>query len=89
MRDAFAGCRSATSPPGFRIPFSQPVIGPHDDGYRWLESDFGFCALARQCGYPILADTTLRLWSYGMHAQSWEDAGTDVSRYGTYSLRIV
>lgn len=70
------------------IPFFLPVIGPHEDGYRWLESDFGLCDFARQCGFRVLADTTVRLWTFGVHGQSWEDIGAEPPRYANYNLAI-
>lgn len=70
------------------IPFFQPVIGPYEDGYRWLESDFAFCEWARQCGYSVVADTTIRVFVEGPYLHGWEDAGAAPARYASYHLKI-
>ena len=43
----------------------------------YLAEDFAFCERARQCGYTILADTTIRLGHIGSCEYSWEEAGSD------------
>ena len=58
------------------IPFFQPLVRPLDAGHWYLAEDFAFCERARQCGYMIRADTTIRLWHIGNYRYGWEDAGT-------------
>ena len=70
------------------IPFFHPMISPVDDGSWYLAEDYAFCERARQCGYRILADTTIRLWHVGQYAYSWEDAGIDRDRYGTFTYHL-
>ncbi len=72
----------------FMIPFFQPVVGPHEDEYRWLDSDFGFCELARRCGHRVMADTTVRVWWVGSYGYSWEEAGNAPQRYATFFLSL-
>lgn len=64
------------------------MIGPHDNGWRRLESEFGFCELTRQAGFPVVADTTIRLWRQGRAVRSWEDVGAEPRRYATYHFTI-
>ena len=54
----------------------------------YLAEDFAFCERARQCGYKIMADTTIRLYHYGSYGYTWEDAGTDAKRFGTYHFQV-
>jgi GT2 family glycosyltransferase len=53
-----------------------------------LADDFAFCHRARQCGYRIMADTSIRLWHLGSRAFSWEEAGCPTRRYSTYHFRL-
>ena len=71
------------------VPYFQPTIVPDGDSTFYLGEDYAFCERARQVGFEILADTTLRLFHIGPYAYSWEDAGSDVTRFGTYSYQIV
>jgi hypothetical protein len=70
------------------IPFFQPMVKPHLDGHWYLAEDFAFCQRARQCGFKIMADTTIRLTHYGSYGYTWEEAGTDPKRYATYHFRL-
>jgi hypothetical protein len=54
----------------------------------YLAEDFSFCHRARQCGYKIMADTRIRLRHFGTYAYMWEDAGSDLPRYGTYHFGV-
>jgi len=56
------------------------------NGHWYLAEDFAFCHRARQCGFPIMADTTVRLWHVGDYAYSWDDAGIDRERYGDFDF---
>ncbi|MEX2138196.1 MAG: hypothetical protein WD894_02965 [Pirellulales bacterium] len=66
---------------GENIPLS-PLVSPHPHWY--LPEDFAFCERARQCGYKIMADATIRLRHHGSYGYSWEDAGIDRTRYDTF-----
>jgi hypothetical protein len=59
------------------IPFFQPMIRETDAGHWYLGEDYSFCERARQCGYKIMADTSIRLWHIGEYAYGWEDAGLE------------
>ncbi len=83
-------------------PFFQPLIrsaprevGAIEDsdpatrrrpGHWYLAEDYAFCHRARQCGIPIIADTTIRLWHVGDYAYSWEDAGIDRQRFADFDF---
>lgn len=54
----------------------------------YLAEDYAFCHRARLCGFPILADTTIRLWHIGEYAYSWEEAGIDRERYGDFDFQF-
>ncbi len=55
-------------------------------GHWYLAEDYAFCHRARLCGYPIIADTTIRLWHIGDYGYSWEDAGIDRQRFGDFDF---
>ena len=57
-------------------------------GHWYLAEDYAFCHRARQCGIPIIADTTIRLWHIGDYGYSWEDAGIDRQRFADYDYRF-
>jgi hypothetical protein len=54
----------------------------------YLSEDYAFCHRAWQCGYPIMADTTIRLWHHGSYGYSSEDAGKDQERYETFYFNV-
>lgn len=51
--------------------------------------DVAFCRRARECGFELVADTTIRLWRVGTTRLGWEDAGCDRDRSDEYTLRIL
>ena len=70
------------------VPYFQPLIRELD-GRRWyLAEDYAFCERARQCGFKILADTTIRLRHIGTYEYSWEDAGISRDRFATFKLNL-
>jgi hypothetical protein len=70
------------------IPFFHPMLRPCEEGHWYLAEDYAFCERARQCGFKIMADTTIRLWHIGNHAYGWEDAGMDRERFETFTLNF-
>lgn len=70
------------------IPFFHPMIRPIDDGHWYLAEDYAFCERARQSGYQIFADSSIRLWHIGMYRYGWEDAGIDRQRFNTFTLSL-
>ena len=65
-------------------PYFQPLIRSWKGGQWYLAEDYAFCHRARQCGLPIIADTTIRLWHIGDYGYSWEDAGIDRQRFADF-----
>jgi len=70
------------------IPFFQPFVRQLDEGHWYLAEDFAFCDRARQCGYAIRADTTIRLWHIGTYRYGWEDAGKERERFDDVMLNL-
>jgi glycosyltransferase involved in cell wall biosynthesis len=71
------------------IPLFQPLVVPDGQGLWYLAEDYSFCHRARECGYRIVADTTIRLQHIGVYAYCWEDAGSERLRHESYSFRIL
>jgi hypothetical protein len=73
---------------GPMLPFFQPMLHPCEDGHWYLAEDYAFSERVRQCGYRIMADTTIRLWHVGSHSYGWEDAGVDRERFDAFTLNF-
>jgi hypothetical protein len=70
-------------------PFFMPMIVPHGkDKVHYLAEDWAFSYRLAQIGITPLADTSVRLWHWGRYGFSWEDAGSDVKRYRSYSYEL-
>ena len=70
------------------VPWFQPMIREYQNGHWYLGEDFSFCERARQAGFSICADSSIRLWHYGNYAFGWEEAGNDVKRFETFNFQI-
>ncbi|WP_202921606.1 hypothetical protein [Anatilimnocola aggregata] len=70
------------------IPFFQPLIQEEPWGSWYLAEDFAFCERARRCGFKIMADTSFRLGHIGSHCFSWEEAGCETKRFGTFAYHL-
>jgi hypothetical protein len=70
------------------VPYYAPLIRPDGDGWWYLADDFAFCERARQCGFKIMADSTVRLLHIGSYSFGWEDAGRQVARYSSYKFQL-
>ncbi len=70
------------------IPFFEPMLHPIEDGTWYLAEDYAFCERARQCGFKVVADTTIRLWHVGSYTYGWEDSGLERERTGTFTLHL-
>ena len=58
-----------------------------------LDSHFGWVKDINETqnvtvGFPIIADTTIRLWHVGDYSYSWEDAGIDRQRFGDFDFQF-
>ncbi|HUY90514.1 MAG TPA: sulfotransferase [Pirellulales bacterium] len=70
------------------VPYFLPLVKPDGVGQWYLSEDYSFCERARQCGYRIWADTTIRLGHIGKYTYYWEDAGGDFPHYDTYHFHL-
>jgi hypothetical protein len=70
-------------------PFFQPLIVPHGEGkWHYLGEDWAFSYRLTKIGVTPLADTSIRLWHWGRYSFGWEDAGSTVPRYRSYSYTL-
>ena len=67
------------------VPWFLPMVLPHREGHWYLGEDYAFSERARQAGYRIMADTSIRLWHIGSYRYGWEDAGRDVVRFANHT----
>lgn len=67
-------------------PYFIPMIVPDGAGHWYLGEDFAFCERARQAGFELVADSSIRLLHVGRYSFSWEDAGSEPARYASYRL---
>jgi hypothetical protein len=70
------------------VPYFLPLLLEDGQGLWYLGEDFAFCERARRAGHKVFADTTIRLNHIGKHAYSWEDAGSEMTRYGRYDYQV-
>ena len=61
------------------VPYFAPMVAGEGEQAWYLGEDYAFCERARQCGFRLIADTSIRLWHVGSHRFGWEDAGRDVA----------
>lgn len=59
------------------VPYFLPMVRPIENGHWYLSEDYAFCHRAREVGFKIMADTTIRLRHLGEYAYGWEDAGLE------------
>jgi hypothetical protein len=70
-------------------PFFMPLIVPHGPGKsHYLAEDWAFSYRLGKMGVTPLADTSIRLWHWGRYGFGWEDAGSNVNRYRSYSYTL-
>jgi hypothetical protein len=65
-----------------------PHHSPAAKRYWYLSEDFAFSHRARQAGYKIYSDSTIRLGHIGRYSYAWEDAGTSLNRYSTFHFQV-
>jgi hypothetical protein len=70
------------------VPYYQPLIKDTPEGPWYLAEDFAFSERARQAGFPVFADTRIRLRHIGRYAYQWEDAGRSLERHASFRLVI-
>ncbi len=69
-------------------PWFLPLVADDGPGKWYLAEDYAFCERARQCGFRIMADTTIRLYHVGGYGYGWEDAGSDKERFASYTFHL-
>ena len=70
-------------------PLFQPLIIPQGaDKLHYLGEDWAFSHRLSQIGVTPMADTSIRLWHWGRHGFSWEEAGSSVQRFRSYSYHL-
>lgn len=70
------------------IPFFHPIIREHDEAAWYLAEDFSFSHRARECGYKVMADTSIRLWHIGTYRFGWEDACRTIKRHAEFTMKF-
>ena len=70
------------------IPFFMPLHVKTPNGHWYLAEDFAFCHRARECGFRIMADTTIRLWHLGEQNHSWDALEQNPQRTAAYRLNL-
>jgi hypothetical protein len=70
------------------VPFFEPMVVPDRGGPWSISEDYAFCERARRVGFPVMADTTIRLWHVGSYRYSWEDAGSGKERFASYVFAL-
>jgi hypothetical protein len=56
------------------IPYFIPQCVKGHDGEDWYQNeDYSFCWRARECGFKVWADTTIKLYHIGKKRWSWDD----------------
>lgn len=70
------------------VPYFAPLVVNDGQGFWYLGEDYGFCERARQAGFQIMADTSIRLWHVGNYRFGWEDAGADKERFADYTFHL-
>jgi hypothetical protein len=67
---------------------ARPYFAPPPDILGPVRPDAGlwFCERARNAGFRIVADTSIRLWKVGPFRHGWEDAGSVPVRHEDYTF---
>jgi hypothetical protein len=70
------------------VPFFQPLAVRQQDAWWSLGEDYAFSHRARECGFHVMADTSIRLWHIGNFRYGWEEAGSDAKRFETFLMKF-
>ncbi len=70
-------------------PFFMPLIIPKGAGLHYLPEDWAFSHRLREIGITPLADTSFRLYHWGLYGFTWEEAGNSQQRFESYTHRFV
>lgn len=69
-------------------PFFMPMIGEKEGKPWYLGEDFAFSERVRQAGFKVHADTSIRLRHFGRYGYGWEDAGSPLQRFASYTFHV-
>jgi hypothetical protein len=69
-------------------PYFLPMVMPSGDVHIYLGEDFAFSERARQSGFRIYADTSIRLQHIGIYGYGWEDVGEGLPRRASYQIKL-
>ncbi len=56
-------------------PYFIPMLYPDGDKFTYLSEDYSFCERAKQAGFKIMADTSIKLGHVGSKMYTWDDIG--------------
>lgn len=56
-----------------QIPFYHPNVWSYSNQHYYLGEDFSFCFRARQAGFKVFLDTSIKLGHIGSYTYKWED----------------
>jgi len=82
-------CDARSEPPA--VPYFLPMVIEDDaqpGGYWYLGEDYAFCERARQAGYELIVDTSIRLGHIGSYQYGWEDAVHQLPRVAGLTLQL-
>lgn len=88
MPDCMIGRKGTINPYFMPFVIPGPKVNGDKETHLYLGDDTSFCERARQVGYKIYADTTIRLDHIGKYRYSWEDISGTRDRYATLSCQI-
>jgi hypothetical protein len=70
------------------VPYFLPMVLARGERHLYLGEDYAFCERARQCGYRVHADTSIRLQHIGMYGYGWEDLHGGLPRQPSCTLEV-
>jgi hypothetical protein len=79
-------CNASTGKP--LVPYFLPLLSQMDGDLFYLSEDYSFCERARQAGFKIMADTTIRLWHIGPYRFGWEEAAYPRQRHDSFVFQV-
>jgi hypothetical protein len=66
-------CHGGYDPTKPVVPYFLPMIVPEGKGHCYLSEDYSLCYRARQAGFRIVADTSIKLGHAGRKVHTWDD----------------
>lgn len=55
------------------VPFFIPTIAQQGDANTYLSEDYSFCLRARNAGFKVMADTSIKIGHIGRKTYTWDD----------------